>query len=136
MTGGRSRRRLLVTGAGGRLGRRVVELLLARGTDQVVAATRDPDRAADLRRAGALVRFADFDRPESLDRAFTGIDRLLLISTGSDPDRRRRPARHAAAVAAAQRAGVGHLVYTSIIASCPSPQPSLFDDHWRTEQCP
>ena len=129
-----SGRRLLVTGAGGRLGRRVVELLLARGSDAVVAATRTPERVEDLRQAGAEVRFADFDQPTSLDRAFAGVDRLLLVSTGSDPTRQLRFARHRAAIESARRCGVGHVVYTSVVAARPSREPSLFDDHWRTEQ--
>lgn len=128
-------RTLLVAGASGRLGRRVVELLRANGTDQVVATTRSPERADDLRRVGVDVRFADFDLPDSLDRAFAGVDRLLLISTGSDPTRRRRLARHRAVIAAAQRRGVAHVVYTSISSPRPTSAPSLFDDHWQTEQC-
>lgn len=125
-------RKLLVTGAGGRLGRRVVELLAARGGDEVIAATRTPDRLRDLR--GVEVRFADFDLPGSLDRAFAGVDRLLLISTGADPTGLRRVDRHRTAIAAAGRCRVGHVVYTSICAPRPTPAPSLFDDHWRTEQ--
>jgi uncharacterized protein YbjT (DUF2867 family) len=54
---------LLVTGAGGQLGRCVVELLLAQNAGPVIAATRDPDKIADLRARGAEVRRADFDAP-------------------------------------------------------------------------
>ncbi|MFD5831167.1 NAD(P)H-binding protein [Lentzea sp. NPDC060358] len=128
-----SGRTLLVAGANGHLGRQVVELLRAAGTDHVVATTRSPERAAGLLRDGVEVRYADFDLPGSLERAFTGVDRLLLISTGSDPTRRRRLARHRAVIAAAQRRGVAHVVYTSISAPGPTPEPSLFDDHWQTE---
>ncbi|SDH32336.1 NAD(P)H dehydrogenase (quinone) [Lentzea fradiae] len=128
-----SGRTLLVAGANGRLGRRVVELL--RTGERVVATTRSPERAADLVRDGVEIRFADFDQPGSLDRAFAGVDRLLLISTGSDPTRRRRLARHRAVIEAAQRSGVTHVVYTSISSPRPTPEPSLFDDHWQTERC-
>jgi NAD(P)H dehydrogenase (quinone) len=113
----------------------VVELLLVKGSDRVIATTRSPERADELRRSGVEVRFADFDLPNSLDRSFSGVDRLLLISTGSDPTRRRRLIRHRAVIASAQRCGVAHLVYTSISSPRPTSEPSLFDDHWQTEQC-
>src|SRR5215217_2046006 len=127
------RPRLLVTGAGGQLGRRVVELLLDAGAD-VIATTRDPSKLADLAARGAEVRHADFDDPTSLDVAFAGVDRLLLISTDALDAPGRRIAQHHAAIAAAQRAGVKHLAYTS----APSPRPQagggVIDDHFWTEQ--
>jgi len=39
---------LFVTGASGHLGRRVVELLLAKGGAGIVAGTRKPEKLADL----------------------------------------------------------------------------------------
>lgn len=127
------RPRLLVTGAGGHLGRRVVELLLDAGAD-VIATSRDPSKLADLAARGADTRRADFDEPASLDAAFAGADRLLLISTDDLGAPGRRIAQHRAAVAAAERAGVGHIAYTS----APSPRPEagggVIDDHFWTEQ--
>ncbi|PBQ13280.1 NAD(P)H-binding protein [Pseudomonas syringae] len=73
--------RLLVTGASGHLGRRVVELLLGAGVSDVTAASRQPDKIIDLAARGAPLRRADFDDPASLDEAFASVDRLLLIST-------------------------------------------------------
>ncbi|MFZ1429944.1 MAG: NAD(P)H-binding protein, partial [Geminicoccaceae bacterium] len=70
--------RLLVTGAGGQLGRRVVELLLESGASGVIATTRDPAKLADLAARGVEVRRADFDDPTSLAPAFGGAGRLLL----------------------------------------------------------
>ena len=105
--------RLLVTGAGGQLGRRVVELLLEAGVSNLVAASRDPAKLADLQARGVETRRADFDDPASLPAAFAGVDRLLLISTDSLGAPGHRIAQHRAAIAAAQAAGVSHLVYTS-----------------------
>ncbi len=48
------RRRVFVTGGSGFIGRRVVQRLLDRG-DEVIVAVRDPARAADLSEAGAQV---------------------------------------------------------------------------------
>ena len=44
----------IVTGASGQLGRQVVENLLAKGANPVVAITRTPDKLADLRARGQI----------------------------------------------------------------------------------
>lgn len=123
--------RLLVTGAGGQLGRRVVELLLEAGAPHVIATTRDPAKLADLAARGVEVRAADFDDPASLEAAFAGVDRLLLVSTDALDKPGRRIAQHRAAVAAAAKAGVRHVAYTS--APGVRPQAQGLDDHFWTE---
>ncbi|MEV5754498.1 SDR family oxidoreductase [Actinoallomurus sp. NPDC052308] len=102
---------IIVTGATGQLGRLVIDGLLEKvPADQVVAAVRSPEKAADLGARGVQVREADYDRPETLRPAFEGGTRLLLIS-GSEVG--RRVPQHAAAIQAAQGAGIPHVVYTS-----------------------
>ena len=96
---------LLVTGASGHLGRRVVELLLEAGAGTVIAATRDPAKIADLAARGAVTRKADFDDEASLVEAFADVDRLLLVSTDAVDRPGRRITQHQAAVRAAVRAG-------------------------------
>jgi NAD(P)H dehydrogenase (quinone) len=126
--------RLLITGAGGKLGRRVAELLLDQGATALAAASRDPSKLAALAARGARTPRADFNDPASLDAAFAGVERLLVIS-GDDittPGTRQR--QHLAAVDAAVRAGVKHIVYTSM----PNPEPpsriGFAPDHYETEQ--
>ena len=121
----------LVTAANGKLVRHVTQLLLDAKAGTVIAASRDPSKLADLAALGAQTRAADFDNPASLAEAFKGVDRLLLISTdGMAPG--QRLAQHAAAIAAAKTAGVGHVIYTSM----PKPETSAVSfagDHLGTE---
>jgi NAD(P)H dehydrogenase (quinone) len=127
--------KLLVTGASGKLGRRVVELLLEKQmAGGIVAMTRDPARLKDLAAQGVEVRAGDFDRDEALPAAFAGIDRLLLVSTDAVGRPGGRKAHHRAAVAAAVAAGVKHIVYTSGPSPHPDPDFGIADDHYWTEQ--
>lgn len=125
---------LLVTGAGGQLGRQAVENLLQSGARNLIAASRDPGKLADFARRGVETRRADFDDPASLAAAFRGVDRLLLISTDNLADPGRRSKQHRAAIAAAEQAGVRHVVYTSAPSPYPTAKDSLINDHYWSEQ--
>lgn len=106
--------KLLVTGATGQLGSKVVEKLLQTvPAGELAVSVRNPERAEGLRARGVEVRHGDFDRPDTLDTAFAGIDRLLIISADGDNETRIR--QHANAVAAAERAKVGFIAYTSVV---------------------
>ncbi|MEC1526187.1 SDR family oxidoreductase [Neobacillus niacini] len=105
--------KILVTGATGKLGSKVVESLLKSiPASELAVSVRNPEEAEGLRARGVEVRQGDFDRPETLDNAFTGIDRLLIIS--ADGDNETRSHQHTNAVKAAERAGVKFIAYTSL----------------------
>ncbi|MEH7009455.1 SDR family oxidoreductase [Neobacillus niacini] len=105
--------KMLVTGATGKLGSKVVEALLKTvPASQLAVSVRNPEKAEGLRARGVDVREGDFDRPETLDTAFAGIDRLLIISADGDNETRIR--QHTDAVAAAERAQVNFIAYTSL----------------------
>jgi NAD(P)H dehydrogenase (quinone) len=80
------------------------------------------------------VRHADFDQPKTLAQAFDGADRLLLISTDALDVPGRRLQQHRDAVQAAERAGVRHLVYTSLVNPGPQSPIAVAPDHHGTEQ--
>ena len=103
-----NRKPLLVAGAAGNLGRLVVERLLETKAGPIIATTRTPEKLADLAKRGVEVRAADYNKPESLVKAFTGAERLLLISTGDLFPEGVRLRQHRAAVQAAVDAGVKH----------------------------
>ncbi|MEZ0165361.1 NAD(P)H-binding protein [Kineococcus sp. LSe6-4] len=121
-----------VTAATGQLGRLVVDALLERGVtpSDVVAVVRTPAKADDLAARGVVVRAGDYSDRASLDGALAGVDRLLLVS-GSEVG--QRVAQHANVVEAAQAAGVGRLVYTSLLRADTSTSP-LAPEHRATEQ--
>ena len=123
---------IAITGAAGHLGRRTAQLVLDRvPPGEVVLITRRPDAIADLADAGATVRHGDFDEPASLPAAFAGVDRVLLISTDVLGN---RVAQHTAAIEAAAAAGVGHVIYTSIVNAGSELPLVVSHEHGATEQ--
>lgn len=124
--------KLLVTGATGKFGTKVVETLLKTvPANQLAVSVRNPEKAEQLRTRGIEVRQGDFDHPETLDTAFAGIDRLLIISADGDNETRIR--QHANAVAAAERAGVNFIAYTSV-ANAQESKNLFAPTHKATEQ--
>lgn len=121
---------IAVTGASGQLGRLVMEGLLARvPAENIVAAVRNPAKVADLAARGVVVRTADYAKPETLDAAFAGVDRLLLISSSEVGG---RVPQHRNVIEAAKRAGVGLVAYTSILHADTTPL-GLGAEHRETE---
>ncbi|BDI33316.1 NAD(P)-dependent oxidoreductase [Capsulimonas corticalis] len=104
---------IVVTGATGKLGRLVIEGLLAKiPAGEIVAAVRNPEKARDLAALGVNVRQADYSQPETLSAAFAGADKALLISSNQLGV---RIAQHQAVIDAARAAGATLLAYTSIL---------------------
>lgn len=117
---------IAITGATGQLGQLVITRLRQLvGADQIVALARNPAKA-DL---GVETRAFDYDAPQTLAPALAGVDKLLLISSSEVG---KRAAQHRAVIEAAQAAGVGQIVYTSLLHADRSPL-SLADEHLATE---
>jgi NAD(P)H dehydrogenase (quinone) len=127
---------LLVTGASGQFGRLVIKHLIeSQGVApaSIVATSRDAAKLADLAARGVRTVAADYENPASLEAAFKGADRVLIVSSDVLDGTDRRLRQHRAAVAAAKAAGVGHILYTSM----PQPDDSLVTfagDHLGTEE--
>ena len=121
---------IVITGASGQLGRLVIdELLKSVPASELAAAVRSPEKVNDLAEMGVQVRQADYIRPETLDAAFSGADKVLLISSSEVG---QRAPQHANVIAAAKKAGVGLLAYTSILHAADTPL-SLGSEHQQTE---
>ncbi|HJQ34125.1 MAG TPA: SDR family oxidoreductase [Pyrinomonadaceae bacterium] len=118
---------IAITGATGQLGRLVVEKLKAKvPASEIVALARTPEKASGL---GVEAREADYERPETLERALKGVDTLLLVSSNEVG---KRAAQHRNVIEAAKKAGVGRVVYTSLLHADTSPL-DLAEEHLATE---
>ncbi|SFC81234.1 SDR family oxidoreductase [Tropicimonas isoalkanivorans] len=118
---------IAVTGATGQLGQRVIEHLKARaGDEEIIALARTPEKAEGL---GVTARAFDYDQADALADALEGVDTLLLIS-GSEVG--KRAPQHRNVIVAAKAAGVGRIVYTSLLRADTSPL-SLAPEHLETE---
>jgi NAD(P)H dehydrogenase (quinone) len=107
-------RDVVITGATGGLGSDVIaQLQRFVPASELGVSVRVPEKAAALAAAGLRVRRGDFNEPASLDDAFHGARRLLLISTRT-PGNTARFLEQRNAIDAAMRAGVEHIFYTSI----------------------
>ena len=121
---------IAITGATGQLGQLVIaELIRAVPAAQIVAAVRDPAKAADLAALGIQVRRADYNDPATLEAAFAGVEKLLLISSREVG---KREVQHRAVIDAAGHAGVTLLAYTSVLHADISPL-RLATEHKATE---
>ncbi|MGY2734661.1 SDR family oxidoreductase [Sphingomonas sp. UYP23] len=129
-----SRAMLIVTGANGQLGRAIVNSLVQFvPAERVGVSVRDPSKARDLVALGVRVRVGNFDDGESLNHAFEGASRVLLVSsnaaaTGGDP-----LAQHRTAIEAARRSGAKRIFYTSHAAADESSAFPPARDHAATE---
>src|SRR5450432_784608 len=122
--------RIGVSGASGHLGRAVVSELLQRpGGHEVVAITRTPEAVS----GPAQGRFGDYNRPESLAEAYAGLDRLLIITTIA-PEPGKRGTQNVAAIDAAVKAGVKHIVFMSGVGTRQEEEPARGASYWRGEQ--
>jgi len=124
---------ILVVGATGNLGRKVVRTLRAAGED-VRAMTRDVSKADELKTLGARPVRGDLTDPESLEFPMRGARAVVLaahsiLGRGSESSEAVDDEGHRALIDRAKGAGVEHIVYTSVLNASPD-HPV---DFWRTK---
>jgi NAD(P)H dehydrogenase (quinone) len=123
--------RLIISGASGDLGRRVTDLLLqANAGVELTLVTRHPAKLPKREAPGLRICQGDYRDPASLDAAYQGGDVLFLIS---GLDLGKRVQEHRNAIAAAKKAGVRHIVYTSVGGTQKNNPALSAQDHYLTE---
>jgi NAD(P)H dehydrogenase (quinone) len=130
---------ILVTGATGQYGTKVLEHLLQKGVaaPHLAALVRDAAKGQSLHEQGIELRVGDYSDVDALVQAFQGIDTLLLVSSNDQGAVENRTAHHLNVIQAAKAAQVKQLVYTSFVTK-PAFQDSaiaaFLTSHAQTEQ--
>src|SRR5882757_507505 len=122
---------ILITGATGHLGKATVDFLLEKtSAAQLAVMVRDSAKAAAFASKGIGTRQGDYSDYASLEKAFDGVDTLLLISSASMDNRFEQ---HSNAIKAAVKNNVKYIVYTSMLRASPASKFLPAVDHYQTE---
>ena len=122
---------IVVTGASGRVGRRLAVRLAAEGAHKRLV-VRAPDRAPELPGTETEVALSPgYQDVASMRAAFAGARTVFLVSGRESA---HRVDEHRAAVDAAVDAGVERVVYLSFMGAAPDATFTFARDHWATEE--
>jgi uncharacterized protein YbjT (DUF2867 family) len=120
---------ILITGATGTTGQEVGRQIAVTG-QTVRALVRNPEKAITLKELGIEVVSGDLDQPETLDKAFEGIDRAFLLPANT----LRQVEQETNFIEAAKRADVKHLVKYSARGSALDAAAQVARWHAQTEK--
>jgi NAD(P)H dehydrogenase (quinone) len=119
-----------ISGASGQLGQKVSSLLVEHAEEhRFVGISRSPQNVV----APLEGRFGDYNSPDSLKKAYEGLDRLLIIPS-ADLAPGVRGSQLRAAINAAKQAGVSHVFLMSAVGTYEEIAPSLGEAYWVGEQ--
>ena len=123
--------KILVTGATGNVGSLLIPKLINMGAD-VRALTRDESKAQGLNHTGPEVVVGDLEKPETLDAAFRGVDKVLLIT----PPNRHQVIQAENGIEAAKRNGSPFIVRLSAdaVRELPGALPRISGQHAQIDE--
>lgn len=124
--------KILITGASGSFATNAIqELLEVCAPRDLVLMSRSTQKLDHFAKLGCEIRYGDFEKPESVENAAQGSERMLMISGHMVG---HRVAQHTNMIDAAKRAGVKRIVYTSYYGSDEDCTAIVCQDHFGTEQ--
>ena len=116
---------IAITGATGQFGSIALNLLKAKHAN-VIALVRNPAKIS-----GTEARQFDYAKPEGQVEVLQGVDTLILVSSSEVGQRIQQ---HKNVIEAAKKAGVKHIIYTSLLgATNENTVKSLAGEHVETE---
>jgi NAD(P)H dehydrogenase (quinone) len=126
--------KLLLTGVDGNLGAEAARILLTlEQPSNLIFCGYNPDSLKSFADLGVETHVTDFNNYDGLTEAFTGAERLALISMPFVGAKRQRAQKNA--VDAAKAAGVKQIIYTSLVNAGDETNPSVEKkDHIYTER--
>jgi NAD(P)H dehydrogenase (quinone) len=127
---------VLITTPNSTFGKNIIEHLIAAGVERsrIVGLLKYTSENEWLKHKKIGYRYGDHTNPSSLVQAFSGIEKLLLVS---ETDLQHRTAQHVIILNAAKEAGVKHIIYTSIDRNTDTPKSLLkfvLKSHYETEK--
>lgn len=120
---------IIVTGATGRVGSKLVELLL-KVSEPVRVLTRNPQKVASLQAFGASIVLGDFTQLNTLNAALLGCDRLISIP----PNTLNQAEQEIQLFKAAKCAGIRRIVKLSTVKANPESNCHFFRQHAIAEE--
>ena len=124
---------ILVTGATGQQGGAVARALINKG-QKIRVMTRNPEKAAALAKAGAVVVKGDLTNEADLQAALRGIYGVFAMSTPFEAGMDAEVRQGVLLADAAKQAGVAHYVYTSVGSAHRHTGIPHFESKWEVEQ--
>ncbi|KAG4107271.1 NAD(P)-binding protein [Neocallimastix lanati (nom. inval.)] len=107
--------KIAVLGSTGKYGGKAIDYLLEFGVSpsDIIAIYRNEEKALPLKERGLEIRYGDYQKDNFSPAVFEGAEKLLFVS-GFDVDSFKRIQDHLVIVDNARKAGIKHIVYTSI----------------------
>lgn len=103
--------KIAVTASNGQLGTAIVQALIQEiGKEHVIGIARTPEKAQHLE---VEIRKGDYDKKADFIKALSGVDKVVIISSNTDPE--IRITQHRNIIEAAKDHGLQKIVYTSIV---------------------
>ena len=115
---------IAITGATGQFGAIALNLLKAKNAN-VIALVRSPEKIS-----GVEARKFDYSKIEGQVEALKGVDTLILVSSNEIG---QRFVQHNNVIEAAKKAGVKHIIYTSLLGATNNTVKSLAGEYVETE---